>query len=304
MSQQGGYVGVDGSGLVTGEAVIVDLRLAKVPSRSLAFLIDLILQVIALIAIAFSVGVVASVTDDVLAFVYFFVASIAVIVGYPATMETLTRGRTVGKLALGLRAVRSDGGAIRFRHALVRALVAVVEIYLCWGAIAVITSLLSPEGKRVGDYAAGTVVIRERAPKPARNDSLPWIPASLQPWAATLDLSHLKAATALSARQFLSRASSLNTPARGSIGRSLANEVASQVSPPPPAGASAELFLNVVLAERSRRAQAGEPSSPGTLAATAQPATAHPQQTASNMPRPAPVAPETPNTNDGFAVPS
>ncbi|MEO8108167.1 MAG: RDD family protein [Actinomycetes bacterium] len=289
MSQLGGYASADGSELVTGDAVVVDLRLAKVPSRSLAFSIDLILQVVALIAIALSVGVVASATDDVLAFVYFFVASIAVVVGYPATMETLTRGRTVGKLALGLRAVRNDGGAIRFRHALVRALVAVVEIYVCWGAIAVITSLLSPEGKRVGDYAAGTVVIRERAPKSGKNDSLPWVPSSLRPWAAALDLSHLQAATALSARQFLSRAGSLKDEPRSSIGRSLANEVALQVSPPPPAGVSAELFLSVVLAERSRRAQAGEPSSPGALAATAQPAT---------------VVPEPPETNGGFVAPS
>ena len=100
--------------------------------------------------------------------VVIFVSSVAIIVGYPATMETLTRGRTVGKLALGLGSVRSDGGAIRFRHALVRALAAVVEMYMCSGAIAVITSLLSPEGKRVGDYMAGTIVVRERAPTDRR----------------------------------------------------------------------------------------------------------------------------------------
>jgi uncharacterized RDD family membrane protein YckC len=307
MSQQGGssgaYPGAEGSGLVTGDAVVVDLRLAKVPSRSLAFSIDLGLQVIALIAIAFTVGVVAALTDDVLAVVYFFVATIAVIVGYPATMETLSRGRTVGKLALGLRAVRDDGGAIRFRHALVRALVAVVEIYLCWGAIAVITSLLSREGKRVGDYAAGTVVIRERAPRPAKNTAVPWVPSSLQPWAAALDLSHLRADTALSVRQFLSRASSLNAEARSSIGRSLANEVALQVSPPPPAGVSAEIYLNVVLAERSRRAQAAEPAQPATHSASAQPGLPVIPASSPATP-PALTTPETPDTGDGFAAPS
>ncbi|MCZ3385728.1 MAG: RDD family protein [Actinomycetia bacterium] len=245
-----------GDGLVTGDAVVVDLRLAKVPSRSLAFLIDITLQLLALGALVFLLGVVASVADDVLALVFIFVATLAVFVGYPATMETLTRGRTVGKLALGLRAVRSDGGAIRFRHALVRALVAVVEIYLCFGAIAVITSLLSPEGKRVGDYLAGTVVVRERAPQ---TSSAPlWLPTSLQPWAATLDLVRLQPATALSARQFLARASTLTAAARTSIGHSLASEIASQVSPPPPTGVSAELFITVVLAERGRRAQAGQ----------------------------------------------
>ncbi len=279
MSQQGGRPeGGDGSGLITGDAVVVDLRLAKLPSRSLAFLIDFTLQIVALIAIAFSFGVVAAVTDDVLAFVYFFVAGIAVIVGYPAAMETLTRGRTVGKLALGLRAVRNDGGAIRFRHALVRALIAVIEIYLCGGAIAVVTSLISPEGKRVGDYAAGTVVVRERAPRTAQSDPLTPIPSSLREWSATLDLSHLQAATALAARQFLSRSDSLNVEARASIGRSLANEMASQVSPPPPAGVSAELFLGVVLAERARRAQGDEPAPTGVPMAPQPPAGAPPRE--------------------------
>jgi uncharacterized RDD family membrane protein YckC len=244
-----------GPDLVTGDAVVVELRLAKLPSRTLAFLIDVTIQVIALFALTFLLGAMATATDDVLAFVFVFVGSIAVLVGYPAAMETLTRGRTVGKLAVGLRVVRGDGGAIRFRHALVRALSAVVEIYLCFGAVAVITSLLSPEGKRVGDYLAGTVVVRERspsAPTPA-----PWIPSSLRPWAETLDLRQLQASTALQVRQFLGRAHSLNAGARTSLAQSLADEVARQVSPLPPPGVSAEMYLGIVLAERSRRAQEG-----------------------------------------------
>ncbi|MEO8108070.1 MAG: RDD family protein, partial [Actinomycetes bacterium] len=177
---------VDGadSGLVTGDAVVVDLRLAKLPSRTPAFIIDLALQLTALIALTFLVGATTSFADEVLTVVLGFVGTIAVIVGYPVITETLTRGRTIGKLAIGLRVVRDDGGAIRFRHALARGLMAVVEIYLCFGAIAVITSLLSPQGKRVGDYLAGTVVVRERAPKPAAGQW--WLPPSLQPWAASL----------------------------------------------------------------------------------------------------------------------
>lgn len=250
---------VDGGGLVTGDAVVVELRLAKLPSRTLAFIVDVTLQIAALFALTFLLGALATATDDVMAFVFVFVGSIAVLVGYPATMETLTRGRTVGKLAVGLRVVRNDGGSIRFRHALVRALSAVVEIYLCFGAIAVVTSLLSPEGKRVGDYLAGTVVVRERAPS-ASVGTL-WVPPALQPWAGTLDLRHLQASTALQVRQFLGRAHSLNAGARTSLAHSLADEVARQVSPPPPAGVSAEMYLGVVLAERSRRAL-GEPQAP------------------------------------------
>jgi len=261
----------DGAGLVTGDAVVVDLRLAKLPSRAIAFLIDLVLQVGALVALTFLLGATSGLADDVLAVVFVFVGTIAVVVGYPVAMETLTRGRTVGKLALGLRVVRDDGGAIRFRHALARGLMAVVEIYLCFGAIAVITSLLSPEGKRVGDYLAGTVVVRERAPTSPTAQW--WLPPSLQPWAASLDLTRLQPATALSARQFLVRAASLNDGARDALGRAIADDMFRQVSPPPPPGVGPEIFLNAVLAERSRRATiAGAPAS-GSPAIEAPPPT-------------------------------
>lgn len=289
----------DGSGLVTGDAVVVDLRLAKVPSRTIAFLIDLALQVVALIALTYLIGATSAVADEVLTIVFIFVGTIAVIVGYPVAMETLTRGRTLGKAAMGLRVVRDDGGAIRFRHALARGLMAVVEIYLCFGAIAVITSLLSPEGKRIGDYLAGTVVVLERAPTPPTAQW--WLPPSLQPWAATLDLSRLQPATALSARQFLVRAPSLNNDARATLGRTIADELFQQVSPPPPPGVGPEIFLNAVLAERSRRAAVADaPASglPEVLSTTPQ------APTPASSPPSDEAPPPPPGSAGGFAAPS
>ena len=94
-------------------------------------------------------------------------ATILVIVGYPTIFETLSRGRTLGKLAMGLRVVGDDGGPERFRQALVRALASVLEIWLLLGAPALITSLLSAKGKRLGDVFAGTLVIQERLALPA-----------------------------------------------------------------------------------------------------------------------------------------
>ena len=281
----------EGSGLVTGDAVLVDVRLAKLPSRTLAFAIDLTLQLVAFTALMFFVGATSGLADDVLTVVFLFVGTIAVFVGYPVTMETLTRGRTVGKLAVGLRVVRDDGGAIRFRHALARGLMAVIEIYLCFGAIAVIVSLLSPEGKRVGDYLAGTVVVRERAPTATAAQW--WLPPSLQAWAASLDLSRLQPATALSARQFLVRAASLSDEARATLGRSIADEMFRQVSPPPPPGVGAEMFLSAVLAERSRRGALVD--SPGTTPSSA------PAPSAPSAPSAAPAPSDKPG---GFTAPS
>ncbi|MFL6288605.1 MAG: RDD family protein [Actinomycetes bacterium] len=244
-----------GSGIITGDAVVIELRYAKLPSRSLAFALDLLIQISALVIMTLLVGALTSFADDVMVYVLMFVITLGIFIGYPVTCETLTRGRTVGKLAVGLRVVRDDGGAIRFRHALVRGLLAVVEVYI-FLAISVITSLLSPEGKRLGDYLAGTVVVRERAPRsPVQKSYAPWIHPALQPWAATLDLSRLQPATAMGVRQFLSRAHSLTPDARQRLGASLYAEVAQQVSPPPPMPVPAETYLAAVLAERARRAE-------------------------------------------------
>ena len=106
--------------LVTGEAVVLELRLAKLASRLLSLLIDLVAQFALLIIGSLIIGGLASSVDEAAAAAIVLVFYFSVIIGYPATFETLTRGRTLGKMALGLRVVRDDGGSIRFRHALVR----------------------------------------------------------------------------------------------------------------------------------------------------------------------------------------
>lgn len=240
--------------LVTGDAVAVELRYAKLASRSLAFAVDVTLQVVALVMLVFLVGALSGTVDAVLVYVVGFLATLAVLVGYPVVCETLSRGRTVGKLALGLRVVRDDGGAIRLRHAMVRGLLAVVEVYL-FLAISVISSLLSPTGKRLGDYLAGTVVVRERAPR--GHEYTPWVHPHLEPWVATLELARLQPTTALNARRYLSRMGGLSGEARARLGSELAAEVASQTSPAPPDGLPPEVYLSAVLAERSRRGERG-----------------------------------------------
>ncbi len=74
--------------------------------------------------------------------------------GGPIAVETLSHGRSLGKLAFGLRVVRDDGGPIRFRHALVRGAIGVVEILMTFGIIACIASLVSARGRRLGDVFA------------------------------------------------------------------------------------------------------------------------------------------------------
>ncbi|HEU4911462.1 MAG TPA: RDD family protein [Actinomycetes bacterium] len=236
---------------VTGEAVVLELRLAKLASRSLALGIDLAVQLSVFLVGTFVVAGAVSFVDDALATALALVFYVAVIVGYPVAMETATRGRTLGKMALGLRVVREDGGPIRFRHAFVRGLLSVVEIWLTFGSVALITSLASPQGKRLGDLLAGTVVVRERIP--VRGTPMAAMPPPLAAWAGGLDLSQVPDDLALAARQFLARADELAPEVRDRMGARIASSLAAVTAPPPPPGTPPWAFLSAVLAERRRR---------------------------------------------------
>ncbi len=250
--------------LATGEAVEFEVRVARLGSRALALLIDIVIEV-ALLWMMLLVGVLIlggltefGVVDDALLAVLGTLALVVTVIGYPVLMETLTRGRTVGKLAVGLRTVRDDGGPVRFRHVLTRVLVGVAVEWpglllppVGWVA-GLWTMLVSPTGKRLGDYAAGTLVIHERSP-----NTWGWVPAmppALIGWAGTLDLTGLRDELALDVRHFLARNRRLGEPARTALGYSLAAEVAAVVTPPPPPGTPGWAYLAAVLAERNRRA--------------------------------------------------
>jgi uncharacterized RDD family membrane protein YckC len=250
--------------LATGEAVEFEVRVAQLGSRALALLVDIVVQVGLLIAGLFGLDIVVSgivrvgLFDGALGATLTTVLIALVLVGYPVLTETLFGGRTLGKLAVGLRTVRDDGGPVRFRHALVRTLVGVA---LEWPGIllptvgwcaGLWTMLVSPRGKRMGDYAAGTIVIHERSP-----DTWGWVPAmppALIGWARTLDLTGLDDTLALAVRHFLSRNRRLRRSARDSLGESLAAEVAAVTTPAPPPGTPGWAYLAAVLAERNRRA--------------------------------------------------
>jgi uncharacterized RDD family membrane protein YckC len=236
--------------MVTGDAVVLDVQIAQLPVRALSAFIDL-----TVVFIAYIVGIVmwaATLTDldSALSAAVLIIFTVLAVLGYPIIFETATRGRSLGKMALGLRVVSDDGGPERFRQALFRALAGFIEIWTFAGGPAVICSLLSPKGKRIGDVFAGTMVISERAP---RLSPPPSMPPSMAWWASSLQLSGLSAETAERARQFLSRATQLDPGVRDQMAFRIYSEVVAQISPPPPPAAPPQLVLAAVLAERHRR---------------------------------------------------
>ncbi len=279
-----------GGDLVSGEAVLLELRLARFPSRALARLLDLAITFALFLGVVFLLSQ-ADITDDAEWTAIWLVVTIGLVVGYPLLFEVLTNGRTPGKMAMGLRVVRDDGGSGRFRHALVRALLGVIEIWIL-PFIAILTCLASTRSKRVGDYLAGTVVVRERVPESAA--PLVQTPLAMARWAATAELSRLPDPLALAARQFLARAGDISPQARFEMGRRVAYDVSQYVAPPPPTGCPPEAYLAAVLAERRRRelARVPQPYRPAPPP--------YPAQPAAPPPAPQPLPPHDPN---GFAPP-
>lgn len=242
------HAAVSATGVVTGEAVVLDLRPARLGSRSVAFLLDLAAQAAALFLVFLALDALLQSVDDGMATAIVVVLVVVVLVGYPTAAETFWHGRTLGKAAMGIRTVRLDGGTLRFRHAIVRWLVGwVAEFATC---LAVLVSLLSPTGRRLGDLAAGTVVVHDRIAV------LPTPPIVMPPplahWAVAADLSGIDDRLATTVRGLLARASYLHPDARRSTTATLATTVAAHVSPPPPP-APPEHFLHAVIAERARR---------------------------------------------------
>lgn len=250
--------------VVTGEAVVLDLTVARFPSRLVALLIDIAVQIPALIFVAIVVTVSgANHLNQASAAAVYVSGLMLVLVGYPLIFETVSRGKTLGKMALGLRVVSDDGGPERFRQALIRALsAAFIEIWLPPFTIiglpaGLITSMVSVKGKRLGDMFAGTFVIQERVPARAELASaFTMIPPPLAGWAAHLELSRLSDHTAAAASSYLRRFYNLRSPAREQLGLQLASAVAAQVSPPPPPGTDPAAYLSAVLTVRREREQA------------------------------------------------
>ncbi len=240
--------------VVTGEAVLLDLQPATVAHRLLSGIIDL--AIYAITGIALLVALTRLVGNDAQYMILLTSIIVLVMVVLPTSVETLSRGLSAGKLAAGIRVVRDDGGPIRFRHALVRSMVAVVEVWPVLGGIAVIVAIINRRSKRLGDILAGTYAIRARGAESAMAPLL--MPPELQPWAELADIRRLPDALALQARVFLSRTHGLQPHTRALVGRQFAAAIEPFVSPPPPWGTHPERFIAAVLvARRDREYRAG-----------------------------------------------
>jgi hypothetical protein len=191
----------------------------------------------------------AATTDTAVLAIWSVVGIILVLVIIPTAVELLTKGKSLGRLAVGARIVRDDGGAIGFRHAFTRNLVALLELYFTIGGLAAIVGLLNGRSKRLGDVLAGTYSLYERVP----SATVPIfdVPTSLAGWAQTADVARIPDRLALRATRFLRQSAQLTPVAYAAIAAQLAAELAVWVSPVPAVEPS--LFVAAVVAVRRER---------------------------------------------------
>jgi len=161
------------------EQLTLELPLAGVGTRGAAYLIDLAVQLLLMVVAGLAVlplffgargGLRSALhldrTTGVTSFSLVLLAFLTLVVfsinfGYFALFEAFGNGRSPGKRALGLRVVRDGGFPLDGRGALVRNLLRVVDFLPAFYFVGIVVLFAGRAGKRVGDYAAGTIVVLE-----------------------------------------------------------------------------------------------------------------------------------------------
>ncbi|MBW9095740.1 RDD family protein [Microbacterium jejuense] len=237
--------------VLTGEAVALDVQPVGFFLRALGVIIDMLLGLAALLLFAVGAGwlVANGALDGAVVPILTIVMLVLVMVVIPTVVETASHGRSLGRLAVGARIVRSDGGAAGFRQAFIRALVGVFELWFTLGAVAALVGAFTPRSQRLGDLLAGTYSERTRTPR--LPDAGLGIPPVLAEWAAVADVARLPEPLSRRLAQFSRSATSMEPTARARTAASLARETAGYVSPVPTV--DPETFLIGVVAVRRGR---------------------------------------------------
>lgn len=146
----------------TAQNVNLDYKIVGLGERVLAFLIDGF--------ILYMYAYLVSLISDALGHVYqdsWTQRGLAALIFLPAMfhsflMHSLFNGQTVGKMLLGMRVVRVDGGPMHWSNYLIRWMLRLVDIWIFLGSVGILSILFSEKRQRVGDAAAGSVVISTR----------------------------------------------------------------------------------------------------------------------------------------------
>ena len=231
----------------TPEGLELDLLLAGIGSRMIAAILDLLVQGTLAVAVLIAVAAIGSGIAQAIGYIAWFL----LVFGYNILFETRAAGRTPGKRWAGLRVVLPSGRRITVAVSAVRNLLRLFDFLPAFYAVGVISILVSQRNQRVGDLAAGTVVVRERRPtQRVASGAVPVSPGvgDLAGW----DVSAVSAQEIAAVREFLARRTTLEPRARAGLAQQLAAGLQRQVAGGT-AGLSAEQFLEAVAEAKAQR---------------------------------------------------
>ena len=244
----------------TPEGIELDIALAGLGSRFTAALLDGLIQTaLTFVPMLLLSPFLAGRSQNVFIALY-FVWWFLVIFGYDVLFETLGGGRTVGKRAVGIRVVRIGGHPVGFVTSAVRNLLRIVDFLPAAYGVGIVSILATSRNQRLGDLAAGTLVVRDEgrstkslpAPGPApMYGSPPVVPPPVEA-AVTWDVSSVDARELAAVRAFLERRFSLEPAARWSLSVELARRLGPKVGGAP-ADLHPEVFLEQLYAVKSSR---------------------------------------------------
>ena len=227
----------------TGEAVELDIIPAEPPYRFVSAFVDFAAYAATAVTVFYMLmhSWRHPTDQQQKIFSILIVASATLLV--PLAVEALTRGSSLGKWAFSLRVVRDDGGPASLRHIFVRRLVGVIELTL-FGLPALVSMFLTTRGKRLGDLAAGTIVVRQ--PTGALHPPL-LMPPALAAWASTAVVLPVDRALRREALAFLRANAELAPAVRAAGGADLAERLRAYAETPVPAGAHPEQVIAAIL---------------------------------------------------------
>lgn len=154
--------------LRTPENVAFEFELASVGTRAAAWAIDVIVMA-ALVFVAVLAATALATLSQGLGIALLSVFVFLVQWWYAALLEWRWGGRTIGKRIVGLRVLGEDGLALTFSQAVIRNLVRVADLLPGLYLVGGLSVLVDRKARRLGDVAAGTIVVRERhTPRPAQ----------------------------------------------------------------------------------------------------------------------------------------
>jgi uncharacterized RDD family membrane protein YckC len=247
----------------TPEGVDLELTLAGIGSRFVAAFVDGLIRLALFFALGFAAGLGGELFGDsgsemsAAAIVVLSIAGFLLVFGYDVFFEVLSSGRTPGKRWSGLRVVRIGGRPVGFVSSAVRNIVRIVDFLPIFYGVGMVAVAVNRKNQRLGDMAAGTLVVREVRVDERRGGTGTPIPVAIdsaeaRDELAAWDVSAVTADELAAVRRFLQRRADLPTPARERIAGQLAAGLRPKVAGPIETY-SAETFLERLAAAKSLR---------------------------------------------------